>query len=81
MSFLLNNNFSMASIKKIRQFNNQQFLDDAKAVSEFGVIAGETWEYFPVSKRWVMAAAEKKTIQYYISDKIYKVRRSAMIIL
>jgi hypothetical protein len=69
------------SVKKIKQKNGQQFLDDIKKVSECLVIPNNSFVYLPVTKRRLLKEAESERIHYYISDKIYSVRRLVMIVI
>lgn len=69
------------SIKKIKQHNSQEFLDDLKKVTECMVIAKESNAWLTVMKKQVRKEAEDEKISYYLSTEIYRVGRLVMVIL
>ena len=69
------------SIKKIKKFNDQKFLDDLKRVRDVMVITNNSNAYLHVSKKELMMEAESCKIVYYISNKIFKVERDTMVII
>ncbi len=50
----------MSSIKKIKKYNPQKFIDDINRVSEVMVLAKKSWVYLSVTKRDVRREAEEK---------------------
>lgn len=69
------------SIKKIRQHNDQQFLDDFKSVRQILISPRNTGAYFNVSKKEVKERAEEQIIHYYLTDKIFAVKRTVMVVI
>ena len=69
------------SIKKIKEHNSQEFLDDLKRVTECLVITKESNAYLTVMKKQLRKEAEDEKIHYYLSTKIYRVGREVMVIL
>lgn len=68
------------SIKEIKKHNSEQFLKDIKSVREVMVYVGTTGAHFEIKKRDVMKEAQTKNICYYLTDKIFVVKRNVMII-
>ncbi len=68
------------SIRKIKQRNKTQFLIDLKSVREVLVYTSQTCEFYKISKRELLKSAQDSCIQYYITDKIFKVKRNSMVI-
>jgi len=68
------------SIKKVRQFNGEKFLDDLKSVRDVMVIPEKSNVYLHITKRGLLREAETCKIVYYITDEIFKVKRNAMVI-
>lgn len=69
------------SIKKIKQHNPQTFIDDIKRVRGVMVYAENTNSYYSVLKKEVLHNAESSPICYYITDKIFLVKRDIMVII
>jgi protein tyrosine/serine phosphatase len=69
------------SIKKIKEHNSQQFLNDLKKVSDVMVITTESNAYLHVSKKELRKEAEKVKINYYMTDKIFRRVRNVMVIM
>ena len=69
------------SVKKIKEHNSQEFIDDLKRVSECLVITKESNAYLTVMKKQLRKEAENEKIYYYLSNKIFKVGREVMVIL
>ncbi len=69
------------NVKKILEHNSQQFLEDLKRVGEIMVIPIHSNVYLKVIKKEVKRDAEVGEIHYYITDKIYKVKRDVMVIV
>ena len=69
------------SIKKIRQVNGQQFIDDLARVSEVMTRPTDTGEYFYLRKSDVRKAAMSVEIQYYITTHIFIVKRETMVVI
>lgn len=67
--------------KKILQHNPPEFLDDLQTVRDVMVITGRSNAYLHVQKKELREEAETRTIRYYITDKIFKVKRDVMIVL
>jgi len=69
------------SIKKIKQFNDQKFLDDLKRVRDVMVMPKQSNVYLHISKKELMREAAEAKIIYYISDHIFKVKRDVMVLV
>ena len=69
------------SIKKIKQNNTQQFIDDLKRVTECLVITEKSSAFLTVMKKQVKKEAETIKINYRLSTEIYRVGRLVMVIL
>lgn len=68
------------SVKKIKEFNQQEFLDDLKRVRDILVQPDWTQAYFKVAKRDVRKMAETCEIKYYMTDEIFVIKRDVMVI-
>jgi len=68
------------SIKEIKKHNPQSFLDDLKRVRDVMVITQKSNAYLHVSKSELKKEASFGKINYYITDKIFKVVRDVMVI-
>lgn len=69
------------SLKKIRKHNPQEFLDDLKSVREVLVFASGTSSFFKTTKKELKKEAETQEIIYYLTDTIYAVKRTVMVIV
>lgn len=69
------------SIKNIRKHNPQSFLDDLRRVREIMVYTEYTNSYFQILKKDLCSEAENKHITYYITDKIFAVKRDVMVVI
>jgi len=69
------------SKKKILLKNKPQFIFDIERVYDVLVWADGNNNFFPTTKKAVLKEAEITEIKYYISDKIFKVRRDVMILI
>lgn len=69
------------SIRKIKKYNSQTFLNDLKRVREVMVYAEHSESYFRILKKEVKELAEGIEIKYYITDAIFKVKRDVMVII
>lgn len=69
------------SIKKIRRNNSKQFLEDLKRVRDVMVVASCTDIFLKVTKKELLTEAETTRIEYFITDKIFKVKRDVMVIM
>jgi len=69
------------SIKKIKQFNDQKFLDDLKSVRDVMVIPTQSNAYLRVAKKDLLKEAQTGKIVYYLTDKIFVVKRMAMVVI
>ena len=69
------------SIKKIKEHNSQQFLDDLKRVGDVMVITPKSNAYLHVSKKELRKEAEGGKINYYITDKIFRRVRDVMVVM
>lgn len=65
-------------IKKVRALNGQEFIDNFKKLKDFDcAVSG----YFVrASKASVWEAAKKVKLNYYLTDRMYKSRRTSMVI-
>lgn len=68
------------SIKKVRQFNGERFLDDLKSVRDVMVIPEKSNAYLHISKKELLREAGTCKIVYYITDEIFKVKRNVMVV-
>lgn len=69
------------SIKKIKKYNPQSFLDDLKRVREVVVYAEHTSAYYRINKKDLLRDAENNAIAYYVTDKIFVRERDVMVII
>lgn len=69
------------SIKKIKKHNDDSFIKDIKRCRDVLTYLPETACYVSLKKGEIRKEAELCKIRYYISDKIYVVKRDTMIIL
>jgi hypothetical protein len=67
--------------KQIKAINGDQFLKDLKSVSDVLVKSHETGALFKVNKKEVLIEAEHNKIKYYITDRVFKVRRNSIVII
>jgi len=67
-------------IRKIRKHNTNEFIKDLKSVSEVVVWVSKTTSYLKVRKSEVAELAEAGPVYYYLTDKIFKVRRTSMVL-
>ena len=68
------------SVKKIKLKNSNQFITDIKSVREVMVYVPKSNCYFKLLKRQVMKEAESEYIDYYLTDKIFVVKRMTMVV-
>jgi len=68
------------SIKKIRENNSQEFIDDLKRVRDVMVLPSNSNAYLHVTKQELRKEAETEKIIYYITDKIFMSVRDVMVI-
>lgn len=66
--------------KKVLELNTQQFINDFKRVREIMIQPDLTQEFFKATKKEVWEAAQRSRINYYMSDKVFKVLRDVMVI-
>jgi len=69
------------SIKKVRETNSQQFIDDLKKVSEAMVISHKSNAYLTVKKSQLLKEAQNEKIYYRLTREIYSVGRLVMVVL
>lgn len=69
------------SKKKILQSNVPEFFDDLKKSSEIMVFTGKTRHFFKIRKIELLESAERSEIRYYLTDEIFKVKRTVMVII
>lgn len=55
---------------KIKNINTQLFLEDLKRASEVMVHAPKTDSYFNITKKDLLASAETKHIDYFMSENV-----------
>lgn len=67
--------------KKIREHNPKEFLEDLNRVRDVMVYAHATKEYFKAYKCDIRRTAETQKIHYYLTDKVFKNRRTVIVIL
>lgn len=68
------------SVKKIKEWNSQKFLDDLKRVRDILVQPDITQAYFRITKSDLKRMAETCEINYYMTDKIFVVKRNVMVV-
>lgn len=68
------------SVKKIKEHNGEQFLEDLKSVRDIMVDLEQTNSYFRIKKKDLLEAAQKTEINYYMTDKIFVVKRFVMVV-
>ncbi len=64
----------------MKKNNGENFLVDLKKVREVMVYAAGTSDFFEVKKKDVKQMASTRKINYYMTDKIFVVRRPTMVI-
>ncbi len=69
------------SIKKIKKYNSQTFLDDLKRVREIMVYTKHTNSFYKILKKDLLHDAENRVIVYYITDEIFIAKRNVMVII
>ena len=69
------------SINKIKKFNDQKFLDDLKSVRDVMVIPNQSNACLRVTKKDLLKEAQTSKIVYYLTDKIFVVKRMAMVVI
>ncbi|MBU2061708.1 MAG: hypothetical protein KKH44_07675, partial [Bacteroidetes bacterium] len=62
------------------QHNSQQFIDDLKSVHSVVAYVATTQVYIKISKIDLNREAETSSICYYMTDKVYRNRRMAMVV-
>lgn len=67
--------------KKIKQHNDQKFLDDVKRIRDIMVCPKSSGIWLHVKKSELLREAENKKIEYYITDKIFVQKRYSMVII
>lgn len=68
-------------MKEVLIHNSKKFVEDFKSVREILVFATNSCSYFKTSKRDVWREAKTEEIKYYMDDKIFKVKRTVMVII
>jgi len=68
-------------IKEIKKYNDQQFLDDLKIATSVMVYASITGTYLSVMKKEVFSEARNSRVRYYMTDKVFTVKRTVMVII
>lgn len=63
------------------KINDKKFYDDLKSVRDVLVYASTSREFFKVTKGEVLKKAKTEKIEYYLTDKIFVVKRVAMVII
>lgn len=69
------------NVRKIKEKNAPQFLEDMKTTTECLAFVGKTKAFLKVSKKTVYKEAETDKIEYYMTRDIYRVRRLVMVIV
>jgi len=69
------------SIKKIKQFNDKQFIDDVKMVREVMILSHKSNIFLHVLKKELLKEAETARIHYYLTDELFLVKRMSMVII
>lgn len=67
--------------KKIKENNEPQFLKDLKSVREVLVYTEKTDEYFKITKGELIKKAERAEVRYYLTDKIFVLKRMSMVVI
>jgi hypothetical protein len=68
-------------IKKVREMNGQQFIDDFKRVHTVGAYAYNSESFFTTQRRELWESAKVKKLHYMISRDVYVNSREVIIIL
>ena len=68
------------SVRKIRENNEQGFIDDFKRVNDIMVFAPSTRGFFKIRKSEVWEQAQRDEVLYYLTDKIFRNGRTVMVI-
>lgn len=71
----------LGQIAKVKKYNSQQFLQDLKRVRDVVVITPKSNAWLHVKKSELMREAEERKIHYYITDKLFKRVRDAMVVM
>ena len=67
-------------IKEMKKYNGENFLSDFKKCRNIMVYAHDTGNYFDVKKGDLKNLAAQRAIKYYITDKIFVVKRWTMVV-
>lgn len=62
-------------------FNDKKFLDDLKGVRDVMVFTSNSNAYLHISKRELLKEAQTLKIHYYLTDKIFVVKRMVMVVV
>lgn len=71
----------MATKKKIKKYNDEQFFVDLKKATSVMVYAKNTRDHFSILKKELLEAAESRKISYLMTNTIFKVGRIVMVII
>jgi len=69
------------NIKRIKQNNPKEFINDLKSVREVMIKATQTGIFLQVRKIDLVSEAENRKINYYMTDEIFVKKRNVMIII
>lgn len=69
------------SAKNIKEHGNAQLLLDLKKVRDVLAYTPASSSYLRVAKKDVLKEAESTKIEYYITDKLFVVKRDVIIII
>jgi hypothetical protein len=69
------------NIKRIKQNNPKEFINDLKSVREVMIKATQTGIFLQVRKIDLVSEAENRKINYYMTDEIFVRKRNVMIVI
>lgn len=67
------------NIKKVREHNSQQFIDDFKRLCSFGMLS-KSGDFYHITKSEIWKKAQEGKILYTLNDKIFVSKRTSMIL-
>lgn len=71
----------MRNKQKVKINNSQQFIKDIQSVRDIMVVAPLSNIFLKVLKKDVLKKAEYETIKYHLSNEVFVVERTVMIII
>lgn len=65
---------------RIKQFNDKQFLIDLKKVRDVMVKTDYTKTFFKIRKIEVLDIAKNGKVSYYLTDEVFRNKRTVMVV-